>query len=87
MSFLNTYLLLLLSITVKCQTTIEKDIDNNSNTEMSSTNNSLMPDSRFVNEYKLNIRKFNLNSQNAGLRPAMLAIAVSVHRGSYLDFF
>ena len=24
--------------------------------EMSSTNNSLMPDSRFVNEYKLNIR-------------------------------
>ena len=77
MSFLNTYLLLLLSITVKCQTTIEKDIDNNSNTEMSSTNNSLMPDSRFVNEYKLNIRKFNLNSQNAG----------SVHRGSNLDFF
>ena len=82
MSFLNTYLLLLLSITVKCQTTIEKDIDNNSNTEMSSTNNSLMPDSRFVNEYKLNIRKFNLNSQIAGLHPAMLAIAVSFCRGS-----
>ena len=28
-----------------------------------------------------------LNSQNAGLRPAMLALAVSVLRGSYIDFF